>query len=304
MSGVRFVLTRASGIGPYVPGLRRLEQSIRYPISDAADHFFIDHGPEYHPFFSRLGDARFLLALKRDRVIGSIAGVLRPVTVGGRELRALYLCDLKVAAEERGQGLSRRLIQVGLGHVIRLPEGRQVRFFYGAAMRGAQGDVMRSAQGAHPFKLGGLSARLQLYFASPEALARLELSQAPPPPRTPGAVLGPGGSVDEPGLCSTTGRKDLRLVSSGQPWPLIHLPLGPAAWQPSWGTYLRRCGEAIVSRGLQGSACFAIDERLAEHISWLSSQGITPGALCTVYSLRLSLRPTAAAWVHLPTSEI
>ncbi|HEX8697588.1 MAG TPA: GNAT family N-acetyltransferase [Myxococcaceae bacterium] len=304
MKDVRFVYTAASGIGPYVPELRRLEQSIRYPISDGADHFFIDHGPEYHPFFSQLGDARFLLALKGDRVIGSIAGVLRPVTVGGREYRALYLCDLKIAPEERGQGISRRLIQVGLGQVLRLPEGRQVRFFYGAAMRGAQGDVMRSAQGAHPFKLGSLSARLQLYFASPEALARLELSQAPPPPRTTGSVLGPGGSVDEPGLCSTAGRKDLRLVSSGQPWPLIHLPLGPEAWQPSWGAYLRRCGEAIVSRGLQGSACFAIDERLADHIAWLSSQGITPGAVCTVYSWRLSLRPTAVAWVHLPTSEI
>ncbi len=301
---MRFVLTNSSGIGPYVPELRRLEQSIRYPISDGADHFFIDHGAEYHPFFSNLGDARFLLALRGERVIGSIAGVLRPVSAAGREVRALYLCDLKVAAEERGQGLSRRLIQVGLGHVIRDPDGRKVRFFYGAAMRGAQGDVMRSAQGAHPFKLGSFSARLQLYFASPEALARLEPGQAPPPPRTPGSVLGPSGSVEAPGLCSTAGRKDLRLVSSGQPWPLIHLPLGPDAWQPSWGAYLRRCGEEILRQGLPGSACFAIDERLADHIAWLSSQGITPGAVCTVYSWRLSLRPSTVRWVHLPTSEI
>jgi GNAT superfamily N-acetyltransferase len=304
MSGVRFVLTNSSGIGPYVPELRRLEQSIRYPISDGADHFFIDHGAEYHPFFSALGDARFLLAMRGDRVIGSIAGVLRRVSVGGREVRALYLCDLKVAAEERGQGISRKLIQAGLGHVIRDPDGRQTRFFYGAAMRGDRGDVMRSAQGAHPFKLGSFSARLQLYFASPEALARLDLAGAPRPPRTQGAVLGPAGTVEEPGLCSTTGRKDLRLVSSGQPWPLIHLPLGPDAWQPSWGAYLRRCGEEIIRRGLVGSACFAIDERLADHLTWLTSQGITPGAVCTVYSLRLSLRPTAVQWVHLPTSEI
>lgn len=304
MSGVRFVLTSANGISPYVPELRRLEESIRYPIADGADHFFIDHGPEYHPFFSALGDARFLLALRGERVIASIAGVLRDVSVGGRGFRALYLCDLKVAPDERGRGLSRRLIQLGLGHVVRDRDLRQTRFFYGAAMRGAEGDVMQSARGVHPFRMGSSSARLQLYFASPEALARLELAGAPPPPRAPGAVLGGASPVEAPGFCSTAGRKDLRLVSSGQPWPLIHLPLGPEAWLPSWGAYLRRCGEAIVSRGLPGSACFAIDERLSEHISWLSAQGITPGAVCTVYSLRLSLRPAAVSWVHLPTSEI
>ncbi|HYH99068.1 GNAT family N-acetyltransferase [Hyalangium sp.] len=304
MSRIRFVVTDANGIAPYVPELRRLEQSILYPIADGADHFFIDHGSEYHPFFSSLGEARFLLALRGDRVIGSIAGVMRPVPVSGRELRALYLCDLKVAAEERGQGLSRRLIQTGLGEVIRERDLRQTRFFYGAAMRGAQGDVMSTARGAHPFRLSNAGVRLQLYFASPEALARLELDRAPPPPRAPGVVLGPSARVDEPGLCSMAGRKDLRLVSSGQPWPLIHLPLGPEAWQPSWGAYLRRCGESIVGRGLAGSACFVIDERLTDHVSWLSAQGITPGAVCTVYSLRLSLRPAAVTWVHMPTSEI
>ncbi|WP_224241112.1 GNAT family N-acetyltransferase [Hyalangium gracile] len=304
MSRVRFVVTDANGIAPYVPELRRLEQSILYPIGDGADHFFIDHGPEYHPFFSGLGEARFLLALRGERVIGSIAGVMRDVSVGGREVRALYLCDLKVAADERGQGLSRRLIQTGLGEVIRARELRQTRFFYGAAMRGAQGDVMRTAQGVHPFKLSNAGVRLQLYFASPEALARLELDGAPPPPRSPGMVLGPAGSVEGPGLRSTAGRKDLRLVSTGQPWPLVHLPLGPQAWQPSWGAYLRRCGEEMVRRGLPGSACFAIDERLSEHLSWLSAQGVTPGAVCTVYSLRLSLRPASVTWVHMPTSEI
>ncbi|MDY7225664.1 GNAT family N-acetyltransferase [Hyalangium rubrum] len=304
MSRVRFVLTDPNGIAPYVPELRRLEQSIRYPISDGADHFFIDHGPRYHPFFSNLGEARFLLALRGDRVIGSVAGVMRTVSVGGRPTRALYICDLKVAAEERGQGLSRRLIQVGLRHVIQDRDLRQTRFFYGAAMRGSLGDVMRSAQGAHPFKLGSSNARLRLYFAAPEALARLDLEQAPPPPRSQGAVLGPATPTEEPGLFSTAGSKDLRLVSSGQPWPLIHLPLGPEAWRPSWGAYLRRCGEAIVSRGLQGSACFAIDERMENHISWLSAQGVTPGAVCTVYSLRLSLLPASVTWVHLPTSEI
>ncbi len=83
----------------------------------------------------------------------------------------------------------------------------------------------------------------------------------------------------------------------------MHLPYGPTRWKPSWGAYLRSCGEALASRpGVV--ACFAIDERLDAHISWLASKGVTPGATCTVYALDLTLRARRAAWLHLATSEI
>ena len=73
-------------------------------------------------------------------------------------------------------------------------------------------------------------------------LAGLDLAGAPAPPRSAGAVL---GGAQGPDFCSTAGSKDLRLVSSGQPWPLIHLPLGPAAWRPSWGAWLQRCATQL-----------------------------------------------------------
>lgn len=303
MKHLRFVVADARSIRPYVPELRQLEQSIRYPIADGADHFFIDHGADYHPFFSELGHARFLLALRGERVIGSIAGVQRTLSISGKPVEALYLCDLKVAPDERGRGLSRQLIQRGLGVVATDKSLRQTRFFYGAAMRGAAGDVMRTARGLHPFRFGNVGARLHLYFVEPEKLAALELSAAPRPPSSPGVELSPSVNGAD-AFCSTTGRKDLRLVSSQQPWPLVHLPLGPSGWGSSWGAYLQRCGHEMVQQGVAGTACFSIDERLGEQVNWLTSQGVTPGATCTIYSWHLTIRRSSSAWVHLPTSEI
>jgi hypothetical protein len=306
MSKVRFQLVHGADVAPFVPRLRALERSIEYPLGDGADHFFIDHGEQYHPFFSALGDARFLLALRGDEVLGSIAGVARTVRIAGRDVPALYLCDLKLARAARGQGLSRRLLLHGLGAIVRTPEVHDTRLLYGAAMRGAAGDVMRTARGFNPLRLGRPAARLALYFVSPARLATLDLRHAPPPPTAPGADLGPSERTpcEPPGLCSTAGRKDLRLVSSGAPWPLVHLPLGPSAWRPTWGAYLRECGQALAARGVAAQACFAIDERLRDHTDWLAGQGVAPGAVCTVYWLSLAFPPVRPAWVHVPTSEI
>jgi S-adenosylmethionine:diacylglycerol 3-amino-3-carboxypropyl transferase len=67
---------------------------------------------------------------------------------------------------------------------------------------------------------------------------------------------------------------------------------------------LRTCGEALVARGQSAIACFAIDEQLADHVTWLAGEGLRPDSTCTVYSLALPFSRVRAGWVHLPTSEI
>jgi hypothetical protein len=304
----RFLFLPATEIGPYVDGLRAIERATEYPIADGADAFTIDHGQDYSRFFTTLGhDARFVLALDGDRVVGGVAGVARNVRMGDRMVPAVYGADWKLAPEARGQGLGRAMMTWGLGLVFRQPDLLTWRFGYVAAMRGKKGDVLRATRGMHPAKLTGKVARLAVYFVKPEQLATLGLAAAPVPPDADRGLdlsFVATGEVDAPGLCSTAGRKDLRLRSTGQPWPLVHLPLGPGHWRPTWGHYLKACGEALVARAPGAVACFAVDERLISHTGWLASQGVERGAVCSVYALDLTLRARRASWLHLATSEI
>jgi hypothetical protein len=299
---LRFTIVDAAGLGPHAAALGALERSIRYPVEDGRDHFTIDHGPRYAPFFSALGEAFFLLALDGDRVAGVVAGVAREVSFCGRPVRSFYLCDLKLAPEHRGRRVVERMVLHGLAALPRDARLRGWKLLYGAAMRGARGDVMQSARGLHPMRLFRPAARLLLYFTPPDRLAQLDASGAPPPPAGPGVAL----SAPAPGLglVSTAGRKDLRLASTGAPWPLVHLTHGPASWTPTWGAYLRAAGEALVDRGDAGPACFAIDDRLDDHVTWLAGRGVAPGAVCTVYTFAIPPRLPSPPWVHLATSEI
>ncbi|MCE9667642.1 GNAT family N-acetyltransferase [Myxococcus stipitatus] len=306
MSGVRYVVLRPESLGPYVSRLRQLEQGIEYPIADGADHFFIDHGPEYHPFFSSLGDAYFLLALRGDTLLGSVTGVARQVLRGTRVIDALYICDLKVAPSARGTGLARRLIVQGLTHLFRIPALRRTRFLYGAAMRGARGDVMRTARGWNPLRMGRPTSRQALFFVPPARLARLDATRAPTLPLGEVLRLGPSPSrpLEGAGWCSTRGSKDFQLRSTGQPWPLVHLAAPPERWPHGWARYVRDCGQELTARGGDVLACFGLDERLTPQLDWLRGEGLVPDATCTLYSLDLTLPSEPTAWVHLPSSEI
>lgn len=312
---LRFLHVPAAGLSPYAPALRRLEAAVTYPIADGADRFRIDHGADYHPFFSGLGEAHFVLAIDKDRedrkdrkdrkdpgdqVVGAMAGVLRRAQVDGRSIASVYLGDLKLHRDYRGRGVIPRLLLFALGRV-REPRFQKWRLAYGAAMRGERGDVMRSARGLSLLRLGSPMARLTLYFAPPERLLALQPHTAPPPP-TGGLDLSPdlAPRLDPAGLESTAGRKDLRLLSTGEPWPLCHLPRSPAS--PGYAGYLRACGEALRARGALG--CFGIDERLTAWNGWLERSGLVSGAVCTVYGLRLVPALYGAPWVHLATSEI
>ncbi|NVJ23788.1 MULTISPECIES: GNAT family N-acetyltransferase [Myxococcus] len=306
MSGVRYVVCRPDTLRPYVERLRQLEQGIQYPIADGADHFFIDHGPEYHPFFSSLGDAYFLLALRGEELLGSVTGITRRVLRGDTAAQGFYICDLKVASHARGTGLARRLIFQGLTHLFRIPALRGTRFLYGAAMRGSRGDVMHTVRGWNPLRVARPESRLALYFVPPARLAALDLAGAPTQLPSDGLLLGPSPArkLEGAGWCSTAGSKDLQLRSNQRPWPLIHLAAPPTAWTRGWGRYLRDCGQELAARSPDTLTCFTLDERLNAQLDWLRGTGISPDTVCTVYSLDLTRLKGTPAWVHLPSSEI
>lgn len=299
---MKIVNLRARDLGPHEEGLRALERDILYPIADGRDRFYIDHGEHYGEFFSSLASSNepdytgFLLALDGDRVVATLGGIRREARLGDRTVASLYLADYKIAASHRGRGVGRALMRHGLT-LFRYGIVREAKIFYGAAMRGERGDVMRSARGFNRImRLARPTAELSVYFVAPERLAKLDVKSAPPPPRGVGLDLSPNPSA----IVSTAGRKDLRLISTGKPWPLHHLPRSPAsAFYPS---YLARCGEELS--GVETSCCFALDPRLDAHVAWLAAQGIERGARCTVYAMRLPGARGRVDWVHLATSEI
>jgi hypothetical protein len=288
--------------------LAALEAAITYPIDDGRDRFAIDHGAAYHPFFSAMGDPRFLLAFDDGRVVGSVAGVFRDAYERGVHTPSVYLCDFKIAASHRGTGLGRRMAGHALWRAVTDRSLWRWQVAYAAAMRGERGDVMRSARGLHAAHLMRAGATLAVYFVPAKTLAALDSRDCPPPPTASGLDLSPAVTQTSrgPGVTTTAGRKDLRLVSTGDPWPLHHLTLGPRDWAPSWGQWLRACGEYVsASDGGEAVTCFTLDQRLDDHTKWLAAQGVTAGATCTVYVLRLPwLAAPTPAWVHLSPSEI
>jgi hypothetical protein len=296
---MKIVHLRPEGLAQHQRGLRRLEENIRYPIADGADHFRIDHGARYSAFFERMGEAHFLVALDGDEVIGTFAGVGKWAESGGRRVPTPYGGDCKIAPAWRGGRLAPRFFWKGLSMVWR-PDVPRWHFCYGAAMRGARGDVMRSARRTSLMRLSRPAARLHVYFIPRATLLMMDPAGCPTVP--PGGLdLSPDARHDPRGITSTAGEKDLILESTGKPWPLWHLPLGPRAWTPNFATYLESAAEALPE---DATACFSIDERLTKLVEWLRAREIAPGATCTVYMFRLPGAPRPEPWVHLATSEI
>jgi hypothetical protein len=302
---LRFEMLSADEIGPLVPQLRALERLTTYPIEGGADRFYIDHGDDYHPFFSCMGEALFLVVFRGERVIGVGAGVGRDaVGRGGRSIRVGYVADLKLLPEERGRGVARRFFFHSLRRLITTPRFWDAQLAFGAAMQDARGDVRRSFRGRlHPGRLGGEWAMLRLWFVPVARLRALDPGDdGPAPPAPDGLDLGCVRA--RPIVETTTGRKDLRLESTGAPWPLFHLPRAPHEWGAGLGAMLRDAAAALPEGAI---ACFALDARLANAADWLASRGLHTDTRSAVVTMPLGIqgwRARRAPWVHLPTSEI
>lgn len=297
---MKYLLLKASELGPFLPGLRALEDDIRYPLTkDSAETFVIRHGDGYHPFFSDMGEPRFALAVTGNSVVGAVTVVLRQASASGRTLRAAYVCDLKVAPSHRGQNLARDLFVRGLWLARREPRLFRWSLAYGVAMRGQKGDVMRSVRRLHPARLGGAAATLNIYFVPQADLVALDLGGAPAAPDASRVLdLSP-----EAGLApvSTHGKKDLLVGPAQVPMPLEHLGAGPKHWTTGFGAYLK----SAAQKAPKGSTlCFALDQRFSTESGWLAAQGITTESRATVYAMRLPLPKVRYDRVHIATSEI
>ncbi len=299
MSG-KLKILEANEIQTYVKGLRALEASISYPISAGADSFQIDHGSEYHPFFSEMGKCKFMLFVDGSKVLGSLAGVWKDVSLGENKSVGFYFADLKLAPSVRGKGIPARMVRLAFLRWMFSKEYRGWNFIYFAAMQGVQGGVSRSFRGFHLGKITQPVARLLVFFIPVVDLLELP-DGGPASGQADGVRLSP--NVTD-AVTWNTGKKDFVLASTGNPWKLAHLrPVGSGG--PRLGEELRSAGQEI--QGIEPTAlgCLAVDERLTSVIEWLNQHGIQTDTYCNLHSVSFfgpSLR--IFPWVEISTSEI
>lgn len=303
MSRLTLQILEADELDPWREALQALEASISYPLDDRGrQRFTIDHGANYEGFFSRRGHARFLIASDGEAgLLGTMAGCWHKAQLGAGALTALYLGDLKLSPAARGQRLVHKMAAHALYALYTQRRLRGWSMVYGAAMQGTKGDVTRSMSGAHAGRLLEPVARLALYFATPQALARLD-PQGCPEVRSPGLNLSPTQALWR----SNMPEKTLRLLPEHKPWPLIHLTQGPGTSLEPFGHYLRQCGQQLMQAAPDHQICFALDARHLEHQRWLGQHHLEPGGACMIYGLKVNflLPRITPAWLHLAPCDI
>jgi hypothetical protein len=206
------------------PQIVAIEQTTRYPLGD--DWFEIDHGDDYFAFFDRLGDIDYYIGLAPQpgleqqsqqpleqqseqlqvAIVG--AGILRqvPFQQGAAPQAAWYLCDLKVHPQHQGKrgslGILRYAVAQGIGRADR---------GYLISMNPGDGSPNRLVRVLERWPLVSLKQveTLNIYSVDASQMQRLE----PLLNRHRGPIC----------YQSLDGIKDLRLQSTGEVLPLLHV---------------------------------------------------------------------------------
>lgn len=310
MSRLKLHILEPEALKPFVPSLRELERAILYPIADGADTFAIDHGAEYHRFFSDMGyRSRFLVVEEDGKAVGSLAGAWRHLNIGDAAIPSVYLGDMKLAPHVRGEGVAAKMLWKAMVSVFQREDLRGWSLVWGAAMRGEHGDVTRSMRGAHPGRIASTLGITRLFFVPAAELADLQVGEEAPVPQGLGLDLSPSfRDPKHPPIVTTRGTKDFRLTSTNEPWPLVHVACGPRQWEEGLGKSLVAGANAALALDSSAICCFALDVRLHQQMAWLARRGLEAGATCTVYGFsmdaRLPVPINRTRWIHLATCHI
>ena len=193
----------------YSQRLQAFENVAEYPYGD--DFFKLDHGANYFAFFERLGEPLFHVALDGDRIAACAAGVLRRFQIDGEEVKAWYLCDLKVDKAYALQKLPAKLFRKKLfSNYLKCGRG------YAVSMNPAKGKnrVVKLIERFRwiPIRYAG---KLNFYSFNQGDAADLhnELES----------------KLGRISYLSLKGRKDLIMKSTGTRLPLFHIQHGALA---------------------------------------------------------------------------
>ena len=106
-----FDIIGPENINKYIHDFRSLEEKIEYPLENGLGNFRIIHGENYHTFFTQQGfKTRFVAIKKRNKVIGTIAGIWKPIKIKNKEYAGFYISDLKIDLDHRKKNILRKLL--------------------------------------------------------------------------------------------------------------------------------------------------------------------------------------------------
>ena len=204
-------------------GIVEIEQAATYPLGN--DFFQLDHGSDYFAFFDRLGEVNYYVVLdgdSADRVAAVGAGVLRqiPYCQGEVVRPAWYLCDLKVHPDYQHQHLSLRLLRYALdSDMLRCARGYTISMNPGVSKASLQ-------ENRSPNRLARILERFApIKFRCTTTLGIYSLNAEDMHVLTP-LLVEHRGTIS---YLSLQGVKDLRLQSTKQILPLLHVQWGATA---------------------------------------------------------------------------
>ena len=81
-----FDIIGPENINKYIHDFRSLEEKIEYPLENGLGNFRIIHGDNYHTFFTQQGFKTRFVAIKYEhKVIGTVAGVWKPIKIRNKD---------------------------------------------------------------------------------------------------------------------------------------------------------------------------------------------------------------------------
>jgi Acetyltransferase (GNAT) family len=251
-------------------GIVDIETIAKYPLGN--DFFQIDHGLDYFAFFDRLGKLNYYVMQENDTVAGVGAGILRQVSYQKDSLPKLawYLCDLKVHPNYQRRNLSLRILTHAIVDGI-----RECNRGYTICMNPGDGSPNRWVQVIERYSKIKFTTSTQLGIYSLDATT---MSNAAP------LITQYRGNIS---YLSLKGIKDLRLQSTGNILPLVHV---------QWGTNIEKGTQSVIP-GYTHMFCVPVNDELAQA---LESKNIYPDASASVVSHGME----NSDWRFILTSDI
>ena len=292
-----FKICDENSVLSYIEDLKSIEKKILYPLENGNESFRIDHGDKYTPFFTNQGyKTRFLIIKDNDLVIGGLVGVWKKTTLNKDSLNILYIADLKLKKEYRGNGIIKKCL---LYLFIRWPFSQGLQgwdFIYFCAMQKDNVGVEKAFKGLHLGKLSNLSTEFVIYMIKPEVLKRL-----------PAKFFKKNKKINlsekrKEDVLWNDKVKEIILTKNNESLSLGHI--NPDVFSRGDGGRIKKIIK-ILEKRKNSLACFAIDTKEKDQINIMEEIGIKKNTFCKLFTFNpFFIKPLRSANFCISTGEI